>query len=122
MLGPDPASLQPSAPRARALLEEADRLAAEQRYAEAAHVLLFRTIADLQARRPRALRPALTSRDIGRLEEIPLSARGAFDVIAQRVERSFFGGRALSAADFAACRNAYVNFASPASWAEGARA
>jgi hypothetical protein len=80
-------------------------------------VLLFRTIADLQSRRPRALRPALTSRDIGRLEEIPLSARGAFDVIAQRVEHSFFGGRLLNAADFAACRNAYVTFASPASWA-----
>jgi hypothetical protein len=117
MLGSDPSSLRPSAPRALALLEEADRLAAERRFGEAAHVLLFRTIADLEARRPRTLRPALTSRDIGRLEAIPAAALSAFQVIAGRVEHSFFGGRDLGADDFAACRQAYVVFASPGAWA-----
>src|SRR5581483_8053345 len=86
------ATLQPSPRRARALLEEADRLAADGRYAEAAHVLLFRTIDDLEARRPQAVRPALTTRDIAALEQIPAPARGAFAVIARQVERSFFGG------------------------------
>jgi hypothetical protein len=122
VLGPDAASLRPSAPRAQALLEEADRLAAEQRFAEAAHVLLFRTIADLESRRPRTLRPALTSRDIALLEVLPAPALGAFQVIAERVEHSFFGGRSLGAADFDACRRAYVVFASPGAWTARAAA
>jgi hypothetical protein len=116
------ASLRPASGQVQALLEEADRLAAEHRFSEAAHVLLFRTIADLQGRRPRALRPALTSRDIARLDEIPAQALRAFQVIVDRVERSFFGGRDLGPADFTACREAYLAFASPASWTTGARA
>ncbi len=117
----EPLSLRPTPQRAAALLEEADRLAGEQRFAEAAHVLLFRTIADLQGRRPRALRPALTSRDIAVLAELPPPARQAFGTIAERVEHSFFGGRALGAGDFSVCRAAYLAFASPQSWT-GARA
>jgi hypothetical protein len=116
-----PLDLRPSAQRAAALLEEADRLAAAQRFEEAAHALLFRTIADLETRRPRALRPALTSRDIAALAEIPAPARGAFATIAERVELSFFGGRSLGAGDFSVCRTAYLAFASPQSWAVGAQ-
>jgi len=116
-LGAEPTSLRPGAGRARALLEEADRLAAAQRFEEAAHVLLFRTIADLESRRPRAVRPALTSRDIAALGEIPPLARGAFAAIAELVERSFFGGRPVGAAEFATCRGAYLKFADPQSWA-----
>jgi hypothetical protein len=113
-------SLRPPARRARALLEEADALAAAGRFDEAAHVLLYRTIDDLEGRRPRAVRPALTSRDIAALEVIPPPARGAFAVIAEVVERSFFGGRRLDAGAFAACRQAYEAFVSPQSWAAGA--
>jgi hypothetical protein len=115
-----PLSLQPTAQRAVALLEEADRLATQQRYEEAAHVLLFRTIADIDTRRPRAVRPALTSRDIAVLAEIPGAARAAFATLVERVEHSFFGGRSLGAADFDACRAAYMTFASPQSWTQGA--
>ena len=75
-------------------------MAAELRFDEAAHILLFRTIDDIEQRRPHALRPALTSRDIARLEEIPPPARTAFARLAEVVERSFFGGRALGQADF----------------------
>ncbi len=117
---PEPVSLRPTAQRAVALLEEADSLAAQQRYDEAARVLLFRTIADIDSRRPRAVRPALTSRDIAVLAEVPGAARAAFGAIVERVERSFFGGRSLGAADFDACRAAYMTFASPQSWAQGA--
>jgi hypothetical protein len=113
-------SLRPPARRARALLEEAYALAAAGRFDEAAHVLLYRTIDDLEGRRPRAVRPALTSRDIAALEVIPPPARGAFAVIAEVVERSFFGGRRLDAGAFAACRQAYEAFVSPQSWAAGA--
>ncbi|HEY5070550.1 MAG TPA: hypothetical protein VII63_00820 [Caulobacteraceae bacterium] len=114
--------LRPAASRARALLHEADRLAAEQRFDEAAHMLLFRTIEDLDGRRPHAVRPALTSRDIARLEAMPHRARGAFAIIAEVVEKSFFGGMALDAEGFAACRRAYASFADPKSWAVGAGA
>jgi len=117
-LGAEPPSLRPGERRVQALLEEADRLAAEQRFEEAAHVLLFRTIADLESRRPRAVRPALTSRDIAALGEIPPPARGAFAAIAELVERSFFGGRPVGAAEFATCRGAYLRFADPQSWAQ----
>ena len=46
--------LQPAAARARALLEEADGLAAAGRFEEAIHVLLFRSIDDIAGRRPGA--------------------------------------------------------------------
>jgi len=113
-------NLRPLPRRARALLEEADALAAAGRFDEAAHVLLFRTIDDLEGRRPRTVRPALTTRDIAALEVIPPPARGAFAVIAQVVEKSFFGGRRLDAGAFAVCRQAYEAFVSPQSWAAGA--
>lgn len=106
---PDPAA-------ARLLLEEVDRLAAEGRYAEAAHHLLLHSIQDLGDRRPLAVRPSLTSRDIARMEVLPAEARAAFSAIAAVVERSLFGGRAVDGSDFAECRRAYEAFALPAAW------
>jgi len=109
---------RPPAARARALLADVDRLAAQGLYAEAVHLLLFRSIEDIDARRPRTLTPALTSRDIVALKEIPASARQAFARITGAVEWSFFGGRAVSAGDFAECRRAYEAFAFPDAWSE----
>ncbi len=108
---------RPEPEKARALLEDADRLAAEGRYDEAAHLLLHRSIEEIEGRRPRAVRPALTARDIGALESLPAAARAPFQAIAQVVERSFFGGRAVDAAAFALCRKAYEDFAFPEAWA-----
>lgn len=105
---------RPDAARARTLLEDADRLAAEGRYDEAAHLLLFRSIEDIDGRWPGLVRPALTSRDIARLGPLPEAARRTFAAIAQVVERSLFGGQALNAGDFADCRRAYQAFALPA--------
>jgi hypothetical protein len=112
-----PATWKPDLARAKVLLEDADRLAAEGRYAEAAHLLLFRTVDDIDGRRPHLVRPALTSRDIADLAALPEAARGAFRIIAQVVERSFFGGRAVDAAGFAECRGAYQAFIAPDVWA-----
>ena len=103
--------------KARALLEDADRLAAQGLYAEAAHLLLHRSIDDVEGHRPQAVRPALTARDIARLDSLPTAARGPFQLIAQVVERSFFGGRPVDADDFAQCRQAYESFALPEAWA-----
>ncbi len=108
---------RPEPEQARALLQDADRLAAEGRFAEAAHLLLFRSIDDIQGRRPRLIGPALTARDIAGLDGLPAPARGAFQIIAQVVERSFFGGRDVDASAFAQCRRAYEDFAFPEAWA-----
>ncbi len=114
---PEAIDWRPAAPKARALLQDADRLAAQGLFAEAAHLLLFRSIADIEGRRPDLVKPALTSRDIAELKELPSSARPTFAVIARAVERSLFGGRPLDAEGFAECRRAYESFAFPGTWA-----
>lgn len=111
-----PADWRPEPEQARALLEEADRLAAAGRFGEAIHLLLFRSIDDLAGRRPGLVRPALTSRDIARLEQMPVPARSAFARIAERVERSFFGGRPVGCDDFAEARGDYETFAFSEGW------
>jgi hypothetical protein len=102
---------RPDANAAQALLDEADRLAAAGRFGEAVHILLFRSIEDIGARRPEAVRAALTSRDI--VEAAPLSdtGRAAFRVIAEAVERSFFGGLPVVREEFERCRARYRDFA-----------
>jgi hypothetical protein len=102
---------RPSAVRARTLLEDADRLAAAGRYGEAAHLILFRSIEDIDQRWPGQLAPALTSRDIGRLAILPALAQQTFAGIAEVVEHSVFGGRPVDAETYAACRGAYQAFA-----------
>src|SRR6186713_1035390 len=49
---------RPEPGKARALLEDADSLAAAGRFEEAIHMLLFRSIDDLVARRTGAVKPA----------------------------------------------------------------
>ena len=106
----------PEAAPARAWLEEADALAARGQFAEAVHHLLQRSIDDIAWRRPQLVRPALTSRDIAAAEAIPGQARGLFKNIVAIVERSLFGGRAVSADEWSATRAAYADFALPTAW------
>jgi len=114
---PRPADWRPETWKARALLEDADRLAAAGRFDEAARLLLTRSIDDIEDRRPRLLRPALTARDIASLDALPAAARSAFAHIAAAVEHSLFGGRRLDAETFARCRADYEAFAFPQVWA-----
>jgi hypothetical protein len=111
-----PQAWRPARDKAQALLSDADALAAEGRFAEAAHLILVRSIDDFAAHRPGVVRPALTSRDLGRLDAMPREARQAFAQIAEVVERSLFGGRAVDADRFAACRRAYHDFALAERW------
>lgn len=111
------AAWRPTVEKAKALLSDADRLAAEGRYAEAAHLILNRSIDDFAGRRPGAVKPALTSRNLARAEAMPAEARATFAIIAEVVERSLFGGRPVDAQRFAACRQAYEDFALPERWA-----
>jgi len=110
------AAWRPEEAPARALLAEADALAAAGRYAEAAHLLLFRSIEEIERKRPKLVRPALTSRDIAGAPQIPAGPRGAFGRIVLAVERSLFGGRALDAKDWTACRASYEEFAFASEW------
>ena len=106
----------PEAAPVRAWLEEADALAARGEFAEAVHHLLRRSIDDIAHRRPQLVRPALTSRDIAAAEAIPAGARQLFAGIVATVERSLFGGRAVSANDWTATREAYAGFALSQAW------
>jgi hypothetical protein len=106
----------PDRTRARALLEDADALAAADRYDEAARLLLRRSIEEIEGRRPRLVRPALTAREIAGLGEIPAAARACFAAMAAIVERSAFAGRPLGRPDFLDCRATYERFAFPEAW------
>lgn len=107
---------RPDAATARNLLAGADALAAEGRYAEAAHLLLLRSVEDIEIKKPRALKISLTTREIAALAGLPEAARPAFIRIGEVVERSLFGGRPVDAGDFADCRRAYEAFALPDGW------
>jgi hypothetical protein len=113
---PPRADWRPEAGQARALLEDADRLASAGRFGEAIRLILFRSIEDLAGRRPGLLRPALTSRDIAGLQQMPPAARHAFARIAERVEHSLFGGRPMGSDDFARARGDYEAFAFSEGW------
>ncbi len=96
---------------ALALLEDADQLAAEGRFDEATHLLLTRSVGQIAAARPDWLNPASTAREIALHSGLPETARNAFALIAQRVERSLFALIPLKAEDWQAARAAYSDFA-----------
>jgi hypothetical protein len=101
----------PDREAAVALLDDADRLAAEGRYGEAAHLLLQRSVHQIAAARPDWLSPSSTAREIGGNSALPARARGAFSVIAREVERSLFALRGLALEDWQRARAAYAEFA-----------
>lgn len=107
------AEWRPDARTARDLLAEADALAAQGQYAEASHLLLLRSVQDIEKLQPQAVRMSLTTREIAALKAIPEAARPAFALIGRLVERSLFGNVAVGPEEFADCRRAYEAFALP---------
>lgn len=107
---------QPTAEQARLLLKDADALTAENRFEEAAHLLLLFAIQEIGDRRPGLVLPALTSREIATLDALSPQARAVFSHIALVVERSLFGGRNLSADDYAEVRRTFEQFTHPQAW------
>ncbi len=101
----------PDRTAALALLEDADALAAQGKFDEAAHLLLQRSVGQIRDARPDWLEPSSTAREIAALPALPERARGAFAAIAARVERSLFALRSLGAEDWQAARAAYADFA-----------
>lgn len=96
---------------ALALLEDADRLAAEGRFDDATHMLLQRSVSHIAHARPNWVEPSTTAREIAALPALPDAARAAFSAISTRVERSLFALRNLGADDWQAARDAYSEFA-----------
>ena len=107
---------RPERAQALSLLEQADALAAEGRFGEAIHLLLFRSIDDLAEKAPGSAPAAFTSRDIVGSAPMPDEPRQAFARLVQAVERSFFGGRLADGAEFRRCRGDYETFAFSQAW------
>jgi len=112
----DVAAWRPSEKAARALLADAEALAAQGRYEEAVHLLLQRSLEDTGAPRPGPAGPAPPAGGIAGSEGGPGVARRAFAAVAGRVERSLFGGRSRARADGEEARAAYGEFALPGAW------
>lgn len=110
----------PDQDQARILLEDVDALAAQGRFEEAVHELLFRSIQDIDMRRPNTIRRSLTSREIAALKILTPATREAFATIGAVVETSYFGGQKIGKAEFDICRSAYAQFAQKSSWKQAA--
>lgn len=111
--GPDEEDIewQPDREQSLALLEDADRLAAEGRYDEAVRLLLQRSVGQIAKARPDWVVPSSTARELAVLPMLSDAARGAFRTIAETVERSLFALRSLNGDDWEAARKAYADFA-----------
>lgn len=112
----DQAGWRPEEGQAAQLLDEAETLANEGRYDEAARLLLHRSIGEINAHRPDLVRPALTSRDIAGHPLLPAGPAASFSRIAALVERSLFARRPLGPVDWEDCRAAYREFAFAGGW------
>jgi hypothetical protein len=109
--------LRPDTQEALTLLEEADALARAGKFAEAVHLLLFRSINDIQQRLEGGVPRSLTAREIGSLRHLPERAKRGLGPIIQIVEHSFFGGRDVDAEGWKTARESYEHFAFGEGWA-----
>lgn len=89
-----------SAPRLNLSFDDASRLAAEGRYAEAVHALLLAAIRHFAERSRTAIQPSRTSRELVRTLPLGPEAREAFAELVRTVELSLFGGAAVGAEDY----------------------
>jgi len=80
------------APEREPAFEDAARLAAEGRYAEAIHALLLAAIRTFAERSRTPVQPSRTSRELVRLLPLGAETRGAFTELVKTVELSLFGG------------------------------
>ena len=102
---------RPDQAQASALLEEADALAASGRFAEAVHLLLFRSIEEVRKQRTGGVPQSLTAREIQSLSDLTERTRAALGPIISIVENSFFGGRPVDRDDWQNARRSYEDFA-----------
>jgi hypothetical protein len=89
-----------SAPRFPLSFDDASRLAAEGRYAEAVHALLLAAIRHFAERAKVTVQPSRTSRELVRVLPLGPEAREAFSELVRTVELSLFGGGGVTAEDY----------------------
>lgn len=94
--GGEPAPAEEQGPA----FEDAGRLAAKGRYAEAIHALLLASIRYFAERSRTAVQPSRTSRELVRLLPLGAETREAFTALVRDVELSLFGGAPVSAEDY----------------------
>ncbi len=80
--------------------DEATRLAAEGRYAEAVHALLLAAIRHFAERSRVSIQPSRTSRELVRLLPLGAETREAFSDLVRTVELSLFGGAAVGQEEY----------------------
>jgi hypothetical protein len=102
---------RPDQEESLALLEDADRLAGEGQYDEAAHLLLKRSVGQIAKVKPDWVAPSSTARELAALPALSESARGTFGIISSVVESSLFALQRLSKEDWERARQAYADFA-----------
>jgi len=107
----EPSEWQPEREHSLALLEDADALAAQGRYGEAARLLLTRSVGHIAAARPDWVEPSSTARELAALRHLSGPARSAFATIADSVEKSLFALRTLDRSEWEMSRAAYASFA-----------
>lgn len=93
------------------ILQMADDLAANGRFAEAMHVLLLRALADIRHRLDEQFADSLTSREILRGTRLREETRAPLRDVVTRVELTYFGDRPAAQADYLACRASFNDFA-----------
>lgn len=101
--GRAPPTLPRRGPRAP-VLDDAERLAAEGRFAEAIHALLLGSLARLAPAR------ALTAREVLRQADVGDEARSALAALVGEAERVHFAGGAAGAGEFERCREHWRRF------------
>lgn len=89
-----------TAPERELVYDDAARLAAEGRYAEAVHALLIAAIRHFAERSRVAVQPSRTSRELVKLLPLGPDARAAFADLVRTVELSLFGGAPVGAEDY----------------------
>jgi hypothetical protein len=99
-VSPGAAPAAASAPVLNLSFDDASRLAAEGRYAEAVHALLLAAIRHFAERSKTAIPSSRTSRELVRLLPLGPDTREAFAELVRTVELSLFGGVDLGAEDY----------------------
>ncbi|MCP4655800.1 MAG: DUF4129 domain-containing protein [bacterium] len=99
----EPATVSVAAKRRSFSADEAAALAAEERYAEAVHLLLQRALARLEGRTSAPLPRSFTSREILRRSRLAAGDRPCLETLVRTVERSWFGGLPVGREDYELC-------------------
>jgi hypothetical protein len=90
---------------------QADELAQSGNFAEAMHVLLLQSLAELRRKLDVSFASSMTSREILGHVAISREGRSVFADIVRRVEISYFGTHHPGESDYAACRQSYESLA-----------